>query len=85
MTASKIENEVNDLSETELLAVFQGLQLCAHLDIPELIVESDSLLSVKAIREGGDSLTVMSNLLWKLLTYAKIQDIQSAIYWQAWQ
>lgn len=44
MAASKIENEVANLETIELLAIFRGLQLCAHLDFSGLTLESDSML-----------------------------------------
>lgn len=36
--------------EIELLAMLQGLQLCAHMGIGELILKSDSMLMVKEIK-----------------------------------
>lgn len=41
MAASKVENVVNDPAETELLLMLRGSQLCLHLGIEELILESD--------------------------------------------
>lgn len=62
MIATRKEYEVNDPIEIELLAVFRGLQICMHMGITNLIVESDSLLMVQAIQSGKCSLSLLGNL-----------------------
>lgn len=41
MATSKIEKEVSGQEEIELFTMFRGLQLCLHMGIHYLIVESD--------------------------------------------
>lgn len=38
--------EGNDPTEIELIAIMRGLQLCILMDIVDLIVDSDSLLTI---------------------------------------
>lgn len=63
MAASKKECKVNDPIEIELLAMFRELQLCIQWDIPDIILESDSLLMVQALQAEGESLFVLGNLI----------------------
>lgn len=41
MAASMRENAVQNLEVIESLTILRGLQLCMHLDLPNLIIESD--------------------------------------------
>ncbi|XP_041024508.1 uncharacterized protein LOC121265073 [Juglans microcarpa x Juglans regia] len=66
LLASGRENFVQDPIEIELLAILRGLQLCIPMDIPELIVESDSLLSVQAIQSMEDPMSMQGNLIYAI-------------------
>lgn len=49
MAASLIENKVPNLETIETLAIPRGLQLCAHLGIPKILLKSDCLLVMKEL------------------------------------
>lgn len=63
MAATKAEKYTGDLIEIELLAIFQGLQLCLPMVISNLTVESDSLLAIQALKAGASSLIWHSNII----------------------
>lgn len=50
MVATKPEKYTDNLLEIKLLAIFQGLQLCLPMGISNLIVESDFLLAIQALK-----------------------------------
>lgn len=62
LAASKIKNEVHELEDIELLAIFRGLQICANMGIQKLIIESDSLLIVNEVKANGASSSMLGNL-----------------------
>lgn len=53
--------------EVELLAIFWGLQFCAPLGIPKLIVEIDCLIVVQALEEGTEFIVANKHLISKIL------------------
>ncbi|XP_041009382.1 uncharacterized protein LOC121253436 [Juglans microcarpa x Juglans regia] len=63
LSASGRESVVQDPIEIELLTILRGLQLCIPMGIPELIVESDSLLSVQAIQSMEDPKSMQGNVI----------------------
>ncbi|KAF5445709.1 hypothetical protein F2P56_034740 [Juglans regia] len=63
MSVSRKENEVQDSMEIELLAILRGMQLCFPMGIPELIVETDSLLSVQALQSQDELMSMQGNLI----------------------
>lgn len=63
MAATKLEIMVGDPLEFELLAILRGLQICLPLGLRNLEVESDSLLAVKALHDGDESIASYSHLL----------------------
>lgn len=55
MAATKLEEFLDDPLAVELLAIFRGLQFCVPLSILDLVVESDSLLTIQALQEEEES------------------------------
>lgn len=55
MAFSKAEVSMEELEGFELLAIFRGLQQCATMGLSNIIVKSDSLLSIEALKD--DSMT----------------------------
>lgn len=51
MAASKVEHEVKNSKDIELLAIFRGMHICARIGIHKIIVESDNLLMVNQLRQ----------------------------------
>lgn len=62
MPTTKREEHRSNPLEIELLAIFCG-QLCVPLGIHTLVVESDSLLAIRAVTEGENSCMQYSNIL----------------------
>lgn len=61
--ASKKEYEVNYPTKIELLAMFRGLQLYAQQGIlQELILESDSLITVETLKDEGELMSLLGTL-----------------------
>lgn len=54
IAAMKPEALLDDHLEVELLAIFRGVQLCVLRNISKLIVESDSLLTIRTMQKGED-------------------------------
>ncbi|XP_042954614.1 uncharacterized protein LOC122291030 [Carya illinoinensis] len=71
LAACKKEPEFSDPMEVELLAILRGLQLCIPLGIGELIVETDSMLSVRALTAEGESMSPHGNLIYSILSLSK--------------
>ncbi|XP_042944742.1 uncharacterized protein LOC122278629 [Carya illinoinensis] len=65
------EPEFSDPMEVELLAILRGLQLCIPLGINELIVETDSMLSVRALTTEGESMSPHGNLIYSILSLSR--------------
>ncbi|XP_041004081.1 uncharacterized protein LOC121249435 [Juglans microcarpa x Juglans regia] len=63
MPASKIENEVENPSTIELVALLRGLQLIVHLGFSKLVVESDCMLLVQELNKEQDFLSADGNLI----------------------
>ncbi|KAF5454868.1 hypothetical protein F2P56_024501 [Juglans regia] len=63
MAVSMRESEVNDLAKIELVAMLKGLQLCLTMDIKDLILESDSLLTVNQLNEDTNSWSFLGNII----------------------
>ncbi|KAF5455283.1 hypothetical protein F2P56_024878 [Juglans regia] len=63
MATSKIENEVDNPSTIELLALLRGLQLVVYLGFSKLVVESDCMLLVQELKNEQDSLLANDNLI----------------------
>ncbi|XP_035545961.1 uncharacterized protein LOC118348444 [Juglans regia] len=53
MAASKVENVVEEAEAIELTTIFRGLQLCMSMGISKLLVESDCLLVVEALKQNN--------------------------------
>lgn len=53
MAASKVENEVANPKDIELLTIFKGLQLCADMGIQKLIIDSDCLLVIQEFQNAA--------------------------------
>ncbi|XP_042939414.1 uncharacterized protein LOC122274444 [Carya illinoinensis] len=62
-SASKKENGVTDPMEVELLAILRGLQLCILMGIPDLVIESDSLMLVEELNNSSESRSAWGNLV----------------------
>ncbi|XP_042944649.1 uncharacterized protein LOC122278535 [Carya illinoinensis] len=71
LAVCKKEPEFSDPMEVELLAILRGLQLCIPLGIGELIVETDSMLSVRALTAEGESMSPHGNLIYSILSLSK--------------
>lgn len=71
MAATKSGDFLENPLDVELLAIFRSLKLCVPLGIPNLIVENDSLLAIKAAQEGEESCILQSNLICDLLRLAE--------------
>lgn len=67
MVSTKPKVPIIDLLEVELLALLRGMHICAALGIPNIMVESDSLLAIQAIKEGENSYVFNSHLLKQIL------------------
>ncbi|KAF5454638.1 hypothetical protein F2P56_024287 [Juglans regia] len=79
MAASKIENEVENPSTIELLALLRGLQLIVHLGFSKLLVESDCMFLVQELNNEQDSLSVDGNLIMeakRLLKHFQEVEVQ---------
>ncbi|XP_042972972.1 uncharacterized protein LOC122304773 [Carya illinoinensis] len=63
MAASKKEHEVRDATSIEMLAIFRGLQLTAHLGIQHLIIESDALTLVQELQKPKPSMALVGNVI----------------------
>ncbi|XP_042958205.1 uncharacterized protein LOC122293812 [Carya illinoinensis] len=63
VTVSKAEHELNEPELVELLAMLRGLQFSLHLGLSKIVLESDSLLMLKALSTNEDSLSIQGNLL----------------------
>ncbi|KAF5478189.1 hypothetical protein F2P56_004771 [Juglans regia] len=63
LAASKIEYEVNELEDIELLAMFGGIQICANMGIRRLILESARLLMVNEVNASEASFSLLGNLV----------------------
>lgn len=58
--ATKLEEQIGNPLEIELVALFGEIQICVQLDIHTLKVESDSLI-IQAINERENSCMQYSN------------------------
>lgn len=63
MTASIFENDFTDPESIENLKILRGLQLCMHLEISNLMIESDCLIVVEELQHPEASCSLLSNLL----------------------
>lgn len=63
IAASKMENEVVDPEDIELLAIFKDLEPCANLVIQKLIIKSDCLLVTQVLQNAATSLSMLGNLM----------------------
>lgn len=63
MVVSKVKNEVIDLENIEVLAIFRGIRLCANMGIHKLIIESDYMLMIKELQNAAKSSSKLGNLL----------------------
>ncbi|KAF5465179.1 hypothetical protein F2P56_015208 [Juglans regia] len=66
LSTSGREIVVQDPIEVELLVILRGLQLCIPMGISKLIVESDSLLSVQAIQNMKEPMSMQGNLIYAI-------------------
>ncbi|XP_042979806.1 uncharacterized protein LOC122309995 isoform X1 [Carya illinoinensis] len=66
IAASKAELEMDGLEALELMAIFRGIQLCATMGIPKLIVESDSLLCVEALHNSRMHNSLLGGLYYEI-------------------
>ncbi|XP_042954609.1 uncharacterized protein LOC122291024 [Carya illinoinensis] len=71
LAACHKEPEFSDPMEVELLAILRGLQICVPLGINDLIVETDSMLSVRALTTEGESMSPHGNLIYSILGLSK--------------
>lgn len=63
MAITKHETIVGDPLKIELLPLLRAMQLCSSLGIHSLVMESDSMLAIKALIEGEESITYRNHLL----------------------
>ncbi|XP_042962388.1 uncharacterized protein LOC122296651 [Carya illinoinensis] len=63
MAASKKEHEIRNATSIEMLAIFRGLQLTAHLGIQHLIIESDALNLVQELQKPEPSMALVGNVI----------------------
>ncbi|KAF5454504.1 hypothetical protein F2P56_024162 [Juglans regia] len=63
MAAAIRERASLNVYELEGLAILRGLQLCLHLGIYHLSIESDSLLVVNEFDRNGQSMATMGNVI----------------------
>ncbi|KAF5478058.1 hypothetical protein F2P56_004648, partial [Juglans regia] len=66
LSACKKENDINDHLEIELIAILRGLQICLPLGIPQLVIESDSLLLVDEIQNDKAPRSLHGNLVTQI-------------------
>lgn len=74
MYVTKTKLQISDSLEIELLALLWGLQLCAHLEIHELFLESDSQLVVQAIQARKDSYAMQINLIVEIKKFQRFNQ-----------
>lgn len=65
MAVSKVEQDVSNPDDIELLAIFGGLQFFAVKGIHNLIIESDNLLLIKELHGTGPSYSMLGSLIAK--------------------
>ncbi|XP_042939486.1 uncharacterized protein LOC122274515 [Carya illinoinensis] len=63
LAMSKAEHELHDPESVELVAILRGLQFILQLGIRKIVLESDSLLMVEALKANQDSLSLQGNML----------------------
>ncbi|KAG2726715.1 hypothetical protein I3760_01G126500 [Carya illinoinensis] len=71
MAVSQPALEVGGSEPLELMAIFRGLQMCATMGIPKILVESDSLLCIEGLQYNNMHQSLLGGL------YMEIQSLVS--------
>ncbi|XP_018860262.1 uncharacterized protein LOC109021962 [Juglans regia] len=74
MALSRAEIPMEGSEGIELLAIFRGLQQCATMGVSNIVVESDSLLSIDALNDDNMTNSMLGVLYYEIKKLATCFD-----------
>lgn len=83
LAATISENQLQQLESIESLAILRGLQMCSHLGIQHLILESDCQVVVNELRGAAPSFYSLGNIFLDIQAFmATFQLCEISFYYR---